>query len=108
MAISTASASGVTIGEWMDGRDRPVPDAFRCYLTATGPVSLDALLGEAEAEFRASGGGASRDRAAAFSLLAADAYLTYACLWAMTEGDAGDLGCIAERVARSWTPEQPS
>ena len=97
----------MTISEWIDGRRRPVPDAFRSRLDAEGLVSLEALLDAAEAELHACEGGASSDRAAAFSLLAADAYFTYACLWAMTEGDAGDLGRIAERIAQAWTPGEP-
>ena len=97
----------MTIGEWIDGRSRPVPGAFRGHLNAEDPVSLETLLGAAEAEFHACGGGAFRDRTAAFCLLAADAYITYACLWATTEGTAGDLGRIAERIARAWTPGEP-
>lgn len=95
----------MTIGEWIDARDRPVPDAFRRHLDVSGSASLDALLTAAEAELAASGGGASRDRASAFSLLAADAYVTYACLWALTEGAPRDLLRVTERIAGAWTPE---
>ena len=91
----------MTIGDWIDGLDRQVPRALRKRLDAQGPVSLEALLDAAEVELRASGVGASPDRSAAFSLLAADAYVTYACLWAMTEGDAEDLGRIADRIGRT-------
>ncbi|MDE2762940.1 MAG: hypothetical protein OXQ94_00645 [Gemmatimonadota bacterium] len=97
----------MTIAEWIDRRGRPVPAAFRPYLKAEGPVSLDALIGAAEAELHACAGGASGDRAAAFSLLAADAYFSYACIWALTEGDACDLRIIAERIVRAWTPGEP-
>lgn len=95
----------MTIGAWIDGCSRPLPDAFRGHLTADGSVSLDALLDAAEAELRACAGGAARERAAAFSLLAADAYVTYACLWALTEGAPGDLSRIAERITGEWAPE---
>ena len=94
----------MTIAEWIDRQSRPVPAAFRSHLNADGPVSLDALIAAAEAELHACEVGAARDRAAAFSLLAADAYFSYACLWALTEGEAGDLRLIAERIVRAWTP----
>ena len=97
----------MTIAEWIESRGRAVPAAFRPYLNAEGPVSLGALIGAAEVELHACAGGASGDRAAAFSLLAADAYVSYACLWALTEGDAGDLGLVAERIVRAWTPGEP-
>lgn len=95
----------MTIGAWIDGCGRPLPDAFRRHLTADGPVSLDSLLDAAEAELRACAGGTATERTAAFSLLAADAYVTYACLWALTEGAPGDLTRITERITRAWTPE---
>lgn len=95
----------MTIGAWIDGCSRPSPDAFRSHLTADDPVSLDALLDAAQAELGACAGGASPDRTAAFSLLAADAYVTYACLWAVTEGAPGDLSRITERIAREWARE---
>ena len=95
----------MTIGAWIDGCGRPLPDAFRGHLTAEGPVSLDALLDAAEAELRACAGGAAPERTAAFSLLAADAYVTYACLWALKEGAPGDLGRITERITREWAAE---
>ena len=95
----------MNIGTWIDECSRPLPDALRGHLTADGPVSLDALLDAAEAELHACAGGASPERTAAFSLLAADAYVTYACLWALTEGAPGDLSRITERITREWAPE---
>ena len=98
----------MTIAEWIDRRDRPVPAAFRSFLTAEGPVSLADLLDAAETEMRAYRAGDKRDREAAFALLAADAYLTYACLRAVT-GSGGDaLAGITERIARAWTPGNPA
>ena len=94
----------MTIGEWIDGGDRPVPEAFRNHLGAEDPVSVDTLLDAAASKLSASGDGASRDRASAFALLAADAYITYACLWTVTEGDTGDLRRIAERIVHAWPP----
>lgn len=98
----------MTIAEWIDRRDRPVPAAFRSFLTAEGPVSLADLLGAAETEMRAYHAGDMRDREAAFALLAADAYLTYACLRAVTGGGGDALAGITERIASQWTPASPS
>ena len=90
----------MTIGEWIDQHQRPVPPALRRHLTAEGSVSADALLQAAEGEARNSAAGSRRDREAAFSLLAADAYITYACFWEVqNDGDSQALRDITERVA---------
>ena len=94
----------MTIAEWIDRRDRPVPAAFRSFLTAEGPVSVADLLDAAETELRAYHAGDMRDREAAFALLAADAYLTYACLRAVTGSGPDELAGITERIAGApWT-----
>lgn len=94
----------MTIAEWIDRRDRPVPAAFRSFLTAGSPMSLANLLDAAETEMRAYHAGDMRNRDAAFALLAADAYLTYACLRAVTAGGADALAGITERIAGApWT-----
>ena len=91
----------MTIAEWIGQRDRAVPDALRGRLRANAPVSLAALLRPGEEELTASV--RERGRPAAFSLLAADAYVTYACLWAVLEGeDHGALRRATERLVRSW------
>lgn len=91
----------MTIAAWIGQRDRSVPDALRVRLRANAPVSLAALLRAGEEELTASvheGG-----RPAAFSLLAADAYVTYACLWAVLEGeDQRALRRVTERLVRGW------
>lgn len=97
----------MTIAEWIDRRDRPVPAGFRTFLNADGPVSLDNVLAAAETEMRAYSTGNSRDRRAGFALLAADAYLTYACLWGVRESGGAALGDITERIAREWIPPKP-
>ena len=93
----------MTIGEWIDGQERAVPVGFRSWLTAAGPVSLDALLDAADCEVVKHAAHSNRDREAAFHLLAADAYLTYACALGVAEGTDGEaLGELARRVARRW------
>ena len=97
----------MTIAEWIDRQDRPVPAAFRSYLNAEGPISLANLLAAAESKMRAYTTGDTRDRRAGFALLAADAYLTYACLRAVRESGGSSLHRITERVAREWVPPNP-
>ena len=89
----------MTIGEWIDSRRGSVPSALRSRLRAQGRVSLTALLGAAMAELEAVERGDPADRATAFSLLAADAYVTYASLWEMTEGTGDGIERILAQVA---------
>ena len=97
----------MTITEWIDRRDRPVPAVFRRFLDAERPVSLNSLLSAAETELNAYATGDMRSREAGFTLLAADAYLTYACLRAVRESGGVALGEITERIARVWASGQP-
>lgn len=97
----------MTIAEWIGRQDLPVPTSFRTRLNAGEPVSLANLLGAAEAEMDAYNTGDTRSRDAGFALLAADAYLTYACLWAVRESGGTALTDITERIAAEWTPRRP-
>lgn len=93
----------MTIDEWMDGQEPAVPAEFRPWLAAAGPLSVDALLDAADSEVTKCAAHSSRDRRAAFHLLAADAYLTYACALGVAQGaDGAALGELARRVARRW------
>ena len=91
----------MTIGEWIDRSGRPVPAPLRRLLEAGGTVSAEALLLAAEREASIGGTGVPRSRAAAFSLLGADSYITYACLWAVRDSDSShqDLTGMTSRVA---------
>ena len=89
----------VTIGEWIDSRGGSVPSALRSRLRAQGEVSLTALLDAAIVELEAVERGDPADRATAFSLLAADAYVTYACLWEVTEGTGDGIEDILAQLA---------
>ncbi len=97
----------MTIAEWIDRQGRPVPAAFRSFLSAERPVSLANLLAAAQAEMDAYTTGDMRSRDAGFALLAADAYLTYACLRAVRENGGAALTGITERIATEWTPRTP-
>ena len=90
----------MTIGEWVDGSGRTVPAVLRRSLDARGPVSAETLLRAAEREASIAGAGSARSRAAAFSLLGADAYITYACLWTVRNaGRSHDLKGMTARIA---------
>lgn len=90
----------MTIAEWIDGSGRTVPAVLRRSLDAPGPVSAEALLRAAEWKASIARAGSARSRAAAFSLLGADAYITYACLWAVRNtGGSQDLRRMTTRVA---------
>jgi hypothetical protein len=67
---------------------------------STSAEALGALLSEAHAGLRDACAGRG-ERRGAFRLLAADAYLTYACEAALDRGDpSGDLRTMVSRVAR--------
>lgn len=91
----------MTIPEWIAQCERRVPDAFQFCLRTEAPASLATLVRAAEAELAAYAD--AGDRSAAYALLAADAYITYACLWAvLEEDDCGTLREVAERVVCGW------
>lgn len=89
--------AGPTLSAWMAERDPP-PAAFRPHLASTDPCAgegdlVDALLAEARRALRDALAGRG-ERSGAFRLLAADAYLTYACEAAL-EGDAPGSALLA-------------
>ncbi len=93
----------MNIPAWIGRQGCQVPAEFRPRLLANGPVSPDALLAAAEREVACCAAGDPGDREAAFSLLAADAYVTYACQLALEDGaDASRLMEMAQRVAQGW------
>lgn len=72
------------------------PDA---NVGAAAELSVASLLRAAKAAMRSCADRDPRDRAAAFSLLAADAYVTFACLLVLAEGGGGkELRAVARRV----------
>ena len=99
--LATQGVRHVTIDEWIDSRGESVPSALRSRLRAQGQVSPTALLDAAVVELEAVERGDPADRTTAFSLLAADAYVTYACLWEVTEGTGDGIEGILARVAEA-------
>lgn len=90
----------VSIAEWIDERQPPVPPAFRPYLETPGPASPDGFAAAAAVAMKACARMDPNDRAAAFLLLAADAFITYACQLALLNGEGGpELRRLARRVA---------
>lgn len=93
------------LGAWLDTRRPAVPEALKEWLAVDNglPLSVSGLadlgitaLDRAEVARRL-------DRRAAFQLLAADAFLTYACEAAIDEPDAASqLHLILDRCAAAW------
>lgn len=94
-----------SIRAWINAQRPPVPPVFRPHLevadevSAAGEVSVAALLDAAASAMRSCAERSPRDRAAAFSLLAADAHVTYACLRVLQEGGgARELRHVALQI----------
>ena len=72
----------MTVAEWLRSRVPPVPGPFRQWMEPGDPdarATVDALAEEARRSLAAVADPVGRPRAGAFDLLAADAFLTYAC-----------------------------
>ena len=90
---------------WLDARRPAVPDGLKEWLAVEGEVAVSvagladlgiAALDRAEVARQL-------DRHAAFQLLAADAFLTYACEAAVGEPEvASRLHLILDRCAAAW------
>ena len=74
------------IRDWVKTRDPRVPEPFRPFLDASEPPSVEGLVTAARRELGRSLQIEAGDRHGAFALLAADAYLTYACERAVEDG----------------------
>lgn len=95
-----ARRTPATIVDWIDAQEPTVPQAFRPYLETCGPASPDGFASAAAVAMKACADADPGDRAAAFSLLAADAFVTYACQLALLNGGGGsELRRIARQVA---------
>ena len=108
--MSAAGTSGPrpsTTRRWIDSREPPVPAAFRPHLEAGGALdgarelSVAGLLRAAETAMRSCAQQDPGERAAAFSLLAADAHVTFACLLVLAEGGGSEeLRRVARQVGK--------
>ena len=94
-----------TLRSWLDARHPVVPDALKERLAVADdlPLSADGLTGLGIALIGRAHAGLRLDRDAAYQLLAADAFLTYACEAAADETDvASCLDLILDRCAAAW------
>lgn len=95
----------IALGDWLAGRRPAVPDGLKEWLAVDDNPALSvadladlgiAALDQAAVSQRL-------DRHAAFQLLAADAFLTYACEAAVDEpGVVSRLHLILDRCAAAW------
>ena len=91
--------------DWLDARRPAVPGGLKEWLAVEGevPVSVAALADLGIAALDRAEVSQRLDRHAAFQLLAADAFLTYACEAAVDEPDvASRLHLILDRCAAAW------
>jgi hypothetical protein len=95
-----------SLEKWLQEREPAVPALFLPYLLgdAVGPGDDEDLAKLGEEGLRRALMRPGRDRAAAFDLLAADAFLTYACEEALTERDGqGALRDILTRIGERFS-----
>ena len=93
------------LGEWLDARRPAVPDGLKGWLEVDGNPdhSVAALTHLGIAALDRAEVSQRLDRHAAFQLLAADAFLTYACEAAVDEpAVASQLLLILDRCAAAW------
>ena len=93
------------LGAWLDARRPPVPDGLKDWLAVDDdlPLSVAALAELGIAALDRADVTRRLGRHAAFQLLAADAFLTYACEAAVDEPDvASGLHLILDRCAAAW------
>ena len=93
------------LGTWLDNRRPPVPNGLKEWLAVDDelPFSVGGLADLGIAALDHAEVSKRLDRHAAFQLLAADAFLTYACEAAVDEPDvASRLHLILDRCAAAW------
>ena len=100
------SRTRLLLAEWLEGRSPPVPDAFRRRLLVPDgdvpvPPGVKDLLERAGASLR-DALGREGERGGAFRLLAADAWVTWACEEALGAPDPeAELLQVLEEVLRA-------
>ena len=91
--------------DWLDARRPAAPDGLKEWLAVGGevPVSVAGLADLGIAALDRADVAQQLDRHAAFQLLAADAFLTYACEAAVDEPEVtSGLHLILDRCAAAW------
>lgn len=91
-----------SVDRWLEGRLSAVPPVLRSWLhRSEGPDTgvMEPLVARGRAALADAVARPGRNRDAAFHLLAADAYLTWACEAAAEEADPGDaLAALIQSV----------
>lgn len=94
----------MTIGDWVALQRPEVPPAFRKYLNSEASPSAEGFLEAAKDAFGRALDLEARDRAGAFALLAADAYVTFSCSALVEEGEGPEaLQRLATELVREFS-----
>jgi hypothetical protein len=95
-----------SLEDWLEEREPGIPAPFLPHLVGDPPgqAGLEELTDLGVGALRRALLRPGRDRAAAFDLLAADAFLTYACEGATMEGNVpGALEAILNQVGERFS-----
>ena len=95
-----------TLEEWLKEREPTIPAPFLPHLlsVSSGPAGIENLITSGEEALRRALEKTGRNRTAAFDLLAADAFLTYACEAVATDRDVrGSLETLLERIGEKFS-----
>lgn len=91
------------IGDWVDASVPAVPTAIRRRLRADGAASAEGFAEAAASAMEEALACGPAERRGAHLLLAADAYVTWACLLALREDDVpAALDRAGEPLRRAW------
>jgi hypothetical protein len=94
-----------TLEKWLKECEPKIPAPFLLHLqgVSSGPAGVENLISFGEGALSRALRKTGRKRAAAFDLLAADAFLTYACEAMATGGDVpGSLEALLKRIGERF------
>ena len=104
----SGAGAAVTLGAWLEAKIPPVPPAFRARLLADAEAGAPAPGSPPFSRVRSALKGAlarEGERKGAFRLLAADAWITYACEAALAADDAeAELRSVLDEVLAAGAP----
>ncbi len=95
-----------TLEEWLKECEPKIPAPFLPYLSgvSSGPAGIETLIASGEEALSRALGETGQNRAAAFDLLAADAFLTYACEAVAAGGDVRQgLEALLEHIGERFS-----